>query len=148
MDAAINIDGVVVTPLKQIMNPGGSIYHALKKSESSFQGFGEAYFSHVHADQIKAWKIHSRMWLNLIVPSGAVKFVLVDQREDSKTFGNIFETIMGPESNYKRLTIPPGITFGFKGVDKETSLVLNVASIEHEPDEVNNFNIDIIDYQW
>ena len=88
------------------------------------------------------------MWLNLVVPIGSVKFVLLDQRENSKTNGKFFEITLNPQNNYKRLTIPPGITFGFKGVGSDINLVLNVASIEHDPDEMQNFDLNIIDYNW
>ncbi len=147
-DQRITIDGVAVTPLKQINTVKGSIYHAMKKSDPSFHGFGEAYFSHVDSNQVKAWKIHSEMWLNLVVPLGSVKFVLYDQRENFETKGAFFEIILDPKTNYKRLTIPPGITFGFKGMDSDINLILNIASIEHRPDEVQNFDLESIDYNW
>ena len=144
----VTIDGVIITPLKQIIKSEGSIYHAMKKGDNTFYGFGEAYFSHVNSNVIKAWKIHKKMWLNLVVPIGSVKFVLLDQRENSKTNGKFFEITLNPQNNYKRLTIPPGITFGFKGVGSDINLVLNVASIEHDPDEMQNFDLNIIDYNW
>ncbi len=144
----VNIEGVILTPLKQIKKEEGSIYRALKKNEISFHGFGEAYFSFINLNQIKAWKIHSKMWLNLIVPFGSIKFVLFDQRENSKTKGIYFEIMLDPEINYKRLTIPPGVTFGFKGIGDGVNLVLNVANIEHDPDEVYNFDLELIKYNW
>jgi len=144
----ITIDGVIITPLKQINMAKGSIYHALKKSDISFHGFGEAYFSHVNSNDIKAWKIHHKMWLNLIVPLGSVKFVLHDQRENSNSKGNFFEVLLNSVTNYKRLTIPPGVTFGFQGIGNDINLVLNVANIEHDPDEVANFDLESINYNW
>jgi dTDP-4-dehydrorhamnose 3,5-epimerase len=144
----INIEGVILSPLKQIHKEKGSIFHALRKNESSFHDFGEAYFSHIDSNEIKAWKTHSKMWLNLIVPIGAVKFVMVDNRKSSNTFGNIFEVTLNPNSNYKRLTIPPNVTFGFKGVGQQTNLVLNIASIIHDPNEMENIEIQEINYNW
>lgn len=144
----INIDGIVLTPLKQIHKEKGSIYHALKRGEESFHEFGEAYFSHIDMGETKAWKTHSHMWLNLVVPVGAVKFVMVDLRESSKTKNQFFEVTLSPENNYKRLTIPPNITFGFKGMGHETNLVLNIASIEHDPNEMVNIDISEIPYNW
>ena len=43
------LDQIRVTPLQQISTPGGDVWHALKSTEESFQGFGEAYFSWVEA---------------------------------------------------------------------------------------------------
>lgn len=147
MDAK-SIEGVQITPLKQIFKEKGSIFHALKKSEDSFLEFGEAYFSHIDTQEIKAWKTHTKMWLNLIVPVGAVKFVMYDRRKESKTSGIFFEVTLSPDHNYVRLTIPPKITFGFMGVGKNVNLILNVASIEHDPKEMVNIDIDKIEYNW
>ena len=47
-----------------------------------------------------------------------------------------------------RLTIPPNVTFGFMGIGKGENLVLNVASIEHDPDEMVNVKIEDIEYDW
>ena len=41
-------------------------------------------------------------------------------------------------SNYKRITIPPGVWYGFKGISKKENLLHNLASIEHDPDEQEN----------
>lgn len=40
----VTIEGVIVTPLKQIYNPRGDVWHAMKCSDPGFDGFGEAYF--------------------------------------------------------------------------------------------------------
>ena len=62
------MDGVILTPLKQIYNSKGDIFHAMKKSDKGFNGFGEAYFSTILKGEIKGWKKHTRMTLNIIVP--------------------------------------------------------------------------------
>ena len=78
------MDGVTLTPLKQIYNPKGNIFHAMKKNDDGFDGFGEAYFSTVRKDDIKGWKKHTKMTLNLIVPVGTIEFVVYD--ENAKEF--------------------------------------------------------------
>ena len=37
------VEGLIVTPLKRIFHPQGDIFHALKRSEGTFETFGEAY---------------------------------------------------------------------------------------------------------
>jgi dTDP-4-dehydrorhamnose 3,5-epimerase len=142
------ISGVFLTPLKQIVTEKGAVYHAMKKGDHTFKDFGEAYFSFVRQNDIKAWKKHKEMVLNLVVPIGEVKFVLVDERTDSPSRDKTFEVTLNPEINYKRLTIPPGVTFGFKGMEEGVNLVLNLASIEHRPDEVQNYELERINYNW
>lgn len=143
-----SIEGVWLTPLKQIKTDKGAIFHAMKNIDPTFHGFGEAYFSFVNYKDIKAWKIHTEMYLNLVVPIGSVKFVLKDERKDSSTFGETFETVLNPENNYCRLTISPKVTFGFQGVGSGTNLVLNMANIVHRPDEVINKELGNIKYNW
>ena len=59
------MDGVVLTPLKQISNPKGDIFHVMKKSDKGFDGFGEAYFSAINKDNTKGWKKHTEMTLTV-----------------------------------------------------------------------------------
>ena len=53
------MDGVIISPLKRIHHPKGEIFHAIKVSDDGFVGFGEAYFSFVNYNHIKAWKKHN-----------------------------------------------------------------------------------------
>tara|TARA_R110000796_G_scaffold197152_2_gene313557 strand:- start:1586 stop:2017 length:432 start_codon:yes stop_codon:yes gene_type:complete len=141
------IEGVIVTPLKRIFNEKGDILHALKCSEESFSQFGEAYFSTVGMSDIKGWKKHSEMTLNLIVPSGCIKFVMFDDREESLSQGRFQEVIITPD-NYVRLTVPPKLWMAFQGVGDGINMLLNIASIEHDPTESVNVALEHFDYSW
>ena len=138
------IEGVVVTPLKQIYHPKGDVFHAMKCVDPGYKGFGEAYFSSIMGGLVKAWKRHSRMTLNLVCIVGKIHFVLYDNREGSSTNGSFMEVTLSPESpeTYKRLTIPPGVWMGFVGIDKDKSILLNVANIPHDPTEQVNIPVD------
>lgn len=141
------IAGLISTPLRIIAHPQGNILHGMKRSDPGYVDFGEAYFSTVYKGEIKAWKKHKLMTLNLIVPEGTVKFVVYDQRDDSPTYGTFNEFVICAD-NYIRLTIPPGLWFGFKGIGSSLNLVLNIASIPHDPDEVDRRNLDEIKHNW
>ena len=78
------IDGVYLTQLKDIGTNGGSVLHAMKKSDDGFRGFGEAYFSVVDYGIVRGWKRHREMTLNLVVPVGEIKFVLIDDGQSSE----------------------------------------------------------------
>ena len=133
--------GVTLTDLKQIYHPKGDIYHIIKKSDATFNGFGEAYFSAVKTGEIKGWKKHSKMTLNLVVPVGEVKFVIYDGEHGS------FFSVNLSHNNYKRLTIKPNLWVAFQGIG-ESNLVLNVADLEHNPQEAINMDLDRVDYEW
>lgn len=146
------MNGVFVTPLKQIYHPKGNIFHAMKCLDIGYNGFGEAYFSTIKKGQIKAWKKHLSMTLNLVCISGSIHFVLYDGRRNSKSFGKIMEVILSPSSvdNYNRLTIPPGIWMGFVGISDEHNILLNLADILHDPTEQINISIEEsdIEFDW
>ncbi|WP_087024103.1 dTDP-4-dehydrorhamnose 3,5-epimerase family protein [Thaumasiovibrio subtropicus] len=139
------IDGITVTPLKKIAHDKGDIFHALKCSETSFSKFGEAYFSTVKKGAVKGWKLHREMVLNLVVPVGSVRFVCFDSRVDSATFEQFFEVTLSP-CNYCRLTVPNGIWMAFQGIGEGTNLLLNIASIEHDPTESTTCDLSEIAY--
>lgn len=129
------IDGVRVTPLKQILDERGKVMHMLRSDSDVFQSFGEIYFSCVFPGAIKGWHRHKKMILNYAVPHGNIKFVLYDDRMGSPTRGEIEEIFMGPD-HYCLVTVPPMIWNGFKGVGPEMAIVANCASIPHDPEEI------------
>ncbi len=141
------IEGVIVTDLNIISLDEGDVLHCMKKSDSGFEKYGEAYFSEVKPGAIKAWKRHNKMTLNLVVPVGEIKFVIYDDRLNSKTNGDFFEIILSRE-NYKRLTVQPGLWMAFQGIGNDLSMLLNIANIEHDFSEADRKNINEIKYGW
>jgi dTDP-4-dehydrorhamnose 3,5-epimerase len=129
------INGVIVTPLKQIVDERGKVMHMLRVDAPHFTGFGEIYFSCVYPGSIKAWHRHRRMTLNYAVPHGRIKFVLFDDRPGSASRGEIMELFLGPDS-YSLVTVPPLVWNGFKGLGTEMAIVANCASIPHDPEEI------------
>ena len=129
------IDGVTITPLRQIIDERGKVMHMLREDSPIFERFGEIYFSCTHPGAIKAWHMHTRMTLNYAVVFGGLKFVLFDDRDDSPTKGELQEIYLSPE-NYCLVTVPPMIWNGFKGIGTQTTIVANCATLAHDPDEI------------
>lgn len=142
-----SIDGVLLTPLKVINVAGGDVLHGMKCSDPGYSGFGEAYFSVVEAGVVKAWKRHRQMTLNLIVPLGSVRFVIYDDRQNSVSYDKYQEVVLAID-NYCRLTVPPMVWMGFQGVDENINMLLNIADIEHLPEEADRKEINAIKYDW
>ena len=82
------------------------------------------------------------MTMNLTVPIGKVKFVFFDEEK------NFLKEIVLGEKNHKRITVKPGVWFGFKGMSKSVSLVSNLSNIIHKKNESTNLNIKSISYKW
>ena len=141
------LEGVSLKPLKKVLNEKGDIFHALKSTDEIFISFGEAYFSNVNHGAIKGWKKHNKMILNLVVPVGQIKFVLYDDREFSTTFKEFWEVEIG-EANYQRLSVPTGIFMSFQGIGLHRNMLLNIASIPHDPAESVNKELSDISYSW
>lgn len=144
----MTIEGVLLTPLKQIFHPKGDVWHAMKCSDPGFSGFGEAYFSTIHHGDTKPWKKHLKMTLNFVVPVGSIRVVVFDDRAQSATRGNFFDVTLCHE-NYQRITIPAGLWVAFSGVGEGLNLLLNVANLEHDPQEIERKDcLDEIPYSW
>lgn len=138
---AVNVNQIMITPLKRIQVAGGDVLHGMKCSDPGYDDFGEAYFSMVEVGAIKAWKRHLRMTLNFVVPLGTVFFAFIDEK-------GLIRTELAGDERYVRLTVPPGIWFGFKGFGNKDSMVLNIASVPHDPGEVERRPRADFDYVW
>ena len=143
------IEGVKITPLKQIFDERGKVMHMMKTSSPEFKKFGEIYFSCTNPNVVKAWHLHKKMTLNYAVVSGAIKCVLYDDRNDSSTKGQIEEYFMSPE-DYYLLTVPPMIWNGWKSIGNNISIVANCSDIPHDPEEIQRKEIknSDINYDW
>jgi dTDP-4-dehydrorhamnose 3,5-epimerase len=139
------IKDVLINKLDVIDTPGGNVMHAMKLTSKGYEGFGEAYFSQIKKDAVKAWKRHKEMTLNLIVPVGGIRFILFDDRVAESTQ---FQEVIISKKNYCRLTIPPMIWMGFQGLSEGRSVLLNIANIEHNADEADKKNIKEIKFNW
>ena len=129
------IEGIIITPLKQIVDERGKIMHMLRRDSNVFKSFGEIYFSTVNPKFIKAWHKHKEATLNYVCVKGEVKLVLFDDREGSPTKGEYQELILSPK-NYFLVTIPPNIWNGFKGIDKSESIITNCLTLPHNEKEM------------
>ena len=136
---------ILVTSLAQIEVPGGNVMHAIKTTDLGFSDFGEAYFSSINYTSIKAWKRHTKMTMNIIVPVGRVLFAFAIKNEND--FYEFRSEEIGGD-NYSRITVPPMIWFGFQGMSPGGSLALNIANIAHDPNEIERLNLEKINFPW
>ena len=107
----------------------------LRVSDPHFAGFGEIYFSTVYPGVVKGWHLHQRMVLNYAVPHGSIKLVLYDDRDGSRTKGELMELFLG-DTNYALVQVPARVWNGFKGLGQGPAIVANCASIPHDAAEI------------
>ena len=144
------IEGVNIVPLRRIADERGTILHMLKSTDTHFEQFGEIYFSTVFAGAIKGWHLHHEMSLNYACIHGRIKLVIFDDRDGSKTRGELMEIFLGPD-NYSLVQIAPNLWNGFKGMSSE-SIVANCASHAHLAGQPKSQRMDPfsekIPYDW
>jgi dTDP-4-dehydrorhamnose 3,5-epimerase len=133
---------IKVIPLKIIKVKTGNVMHILKKNQLKNWNFAEAYFSKIKFNKIKSWKYHKKMILNLTVPIGKVQFVFYCKTSKK------FKSIKIGEKSYKRLVVPSKVWFGFKGLARSESLILNLANLKHDLKEVITCKKNKIKYNW
>ena len=85
------------------------------------------------------------MTLNIVACFGEVKIVVVDDRNINQL--PVFQEIILSKDNYCRLTIPPKVWLGFQGID-DMNMILNIADIEHNYNEIDRKNESEIKYKW
>jgi len=144
------IKGVQITSRKVIPDDRGKIMHIMKSSDNQFNTFGEVYCSSIYPGVVKGWHMHKKMTLNYVVLKGNIKFVLYDDRPESKTYQQIQEIVIG-ENQYVMVTVPPFVWNGFMGIGLEEAFVINFTDIPHDSEEIirmDPHSNDIINYNW
>jgi dTDP-4-dehydrorhamnose 3,5-epimerase len=145
------IDGVIVKKLKVIPDERGYLMEMLRADDPFFQKFGQVYLTVAYPDAVKGWHYHKIQTDHFVAVSGMVKVVLYDQREDSKTRGEINEFFMGVH-NPILLVIPPLVLHGMKGIGAEPGMVINCPTEVYRYEGPDEHRIDPytggIPYDW
>lgn len=146
----LNIEGLSLSPLKQITDTRGALLHYLKKSDTLFNGFAEAYYSKINSGIVKGWKRHHRIHQHFTVPHGTVKMVVYDNRPDSPSHGIVEEIVLDDSSNYRLLVMPPMLWYSFKCESEHTAILANIITEMHDASESDNLPLDNteIPYHW
>jgi len=130
------IEGVKIIDCNVIPKNNGNIIHHTKVLEPSFKSFGELYISTIDKSEPKFWKKHKEMICSIMVIRGRVKFHFfndINQSENNQCYSYI--NMSFEES--RKLIIQPNTWFAFQSVKPfHESAILNLASIEHQDNEV------------
>ena len=84
------------------------------------------------------------------MPAGRVRLVIFDDRQSSTTKSKLLVLELGRPDAYQRITIPPGLWYGFACISAEPALLVNCADLPHTPDESEQraVNHSSIPYEW
>ena len=131
-----------VEKVKRIKNSQGDIFKFIDTSSKSFIKFGEVYCSQIKKNSIKAWKLNKVSTSNIIVPNGKVIFAVLNPITK-----RINSFIIGDNRHYK-LTIPPLVWYGFMGISKNTSLIINLIDKMHNSSQQLKNDQNFIFFNW
>ena len=126
--------------LKKINVKKGNVIKFVSINSKNYKGFGEVYFSKIKKNNIKAWKKHKKNYSNLTVILGKVKFLFINNRNKIK------KTIITSKKN-RSILIPPGIFYGFMGLDKQ-NVICSLINKPHTDNEVVKKKINYFKYKW
>lgn len=142
--------GVEINQLNQINDDRGAVLHMLRIDSPGYAGFGEVYFSEIQPGAVKAWKYHKEQIQNFSVPIGSIRLVIFDDRNNSKTKGNLEILDLGRPDSYYRVTIQPKLWYGFLCTSNSVALLANCVNIPHSRFEsiTKDINDSDIPYKW
>lgn len=125
------IDGVHVRNLEIRPDERGR-FAELFRADEGLPPFGQVHLATVLPGAIKAWHRHRRRTDVLAVVSGMLRLGLYDGRHGSSTEGELNQFFLGVHAPL-RITIPPGVWFGLKGVGPDEALVVVYTDLPNDP---------------
>lgn len=140
------IQDVKITQLNVFGDERGSVLKMISVNSCEFESFGEVYFSEIIKGCIKAWKKHRLQTQNLCVPVGRIQLVMIDDRENSKTYKNRVSLKLERNGAFFLVKIPPGVIYGFKNLSDNNALIVNCTDIPHDPLEGIVFPVHDYDF--
>jgi len=145
------IEGVKTKQLKVIPDERGRLMEMLRADDDLFIKFGQVYLTTAYPGAVKGWHYHKNQYDNMVVVKGMMKIVLYDNRQGSKTRGEINEFFTG-EHKPELIQIPPFVLHGFKCISEQEAIVINCPTEVYRYNDPDEFRIDPhqndIPYDW
>ncbi|HHS13938.1 MAG TPA: dTDP-4-dehydrorhamnose 3,5-epimerase [bacterium] len=145
------IDGVEVKPLRVIPDERGHLMEILRCDDDIFEKFGQVYMTTTYPGVIKAWHFHRHQDDNVTAIKGMLKLVLFDDRDGSRTRGELNEFFIG-DRQPQLVHIPRGVYHGWKCISQDEAYVINCVTEPYRyesPDEHRlSYNSEKIPYDW
>jgi len=137
------IDGVKVIRLTAHTDERGYLIEIARVAGSGephavIHQFGQVYLvGNPARGAIRAFHKHAELWDWFFISHGSAKFVLKDDREDSPTYGEMMQIVVG-ERNPTLLVVPPGVYHGWMSLEDDTQMISTASHTynRENPDEV------------
>ena len=144
------ISGVILQELVTHADERGFFREIIRVTDDFFtEGFGQWSHSLMYADVAKAWHVHQKQVDWWYVGSGVLKVALHDIRQDSPTYRETMEFLMGDNQPARVLRIPPGVAHGCKCLSGPVHLFYVTSNVYNPADEGRiPYNDPTIGYDW
>ncbi|AQS56760.1 dTDP-4-dehydrorhamnose 3,5-epimerase family protein [Novibacillus thermophilus] len=134
------IDGVRHKQLVKHCDDRGYFAELVRDDEGLLERFGQMSVSMSYPGVIKAFHYHKKQDDIWFFPSGNAQVVLVDMREDSRTFKETNVFYMG-EENPSVLLIPRGVAHGYRVLGNEPLTIVYLTTQSYSPDAPDEYRI-------
>jgi len=145
------IDGVKIKKLRVIPDERGRLMEILRVDDPIFTKFGQVYMTTTYPGVIKGWHYHQLQEDNIVVVKGMLKVVLYDNRDGSRTKGEVNEFFAG-EHNPILVHVPIGVLHGWKCIGETEAIVVNTVTEPYNyenPDEYRlPYDSSQVPYDW
>jgi dTDP-4-dehydrorhamnose 3,5-epimerase and related enzymes len=144
------IQDIKFKELKTHFDDRGFFRELIRDSDDIFAaGFGQWSHSLMFDNVIKAWHYHNIQTDWWYVVSGVLRVGLCDLREDSPTYKQTMDFLMGDHQPPRILVIPPGIAHGCKTVQGPVNLFYVTSHVYNPDDEIRiAYDAQEIDFDW
>ena len=132
------IEGVKQIELKAHVDDRGYLIEILRASDEHFTKFGQVYLvGNFSKGTIRAFHKHNILWDWFFISHGAAKFILIDDRKESKTYKGM-DILVVSSRNPSLIVVPPGVYHGWMSLEDDTQLISTASEVynREKPDEV------------
>lgn len=146
------IEGVVVREVLHVPRDHGVITEMFRPEwDPTGLPVVHIYQSRLYSGAIGAWSCHQKAVDRLFVNQGHLKVVLFDGREESSTFGRVFELHVG-DARPAFIVIPIGVWHGLQNLGASDALVINYPTRGYDYEDPDHWRLpydtDQIPYTW
>lgn len=144
------IQGVVFKELTTHCDERGFFREIIRADDDFFaEGFGQWSHSLMYDGVIKAWHFHNIQTDWWYVVSGVLRVGLCDMRQESPTYRQTMDFLMGDFQSARAIRIPAGIAHGCKTVQGPVNLLYVTSHVYNPADEIRiAYNDPEIDFDW
>lgn len=146
------IDGVIAREVLHVPRDHGVITETYRAEwDPTGLPVVHVYQSRLFPGAIGAWSCHAKSIDRLFCNQGHLKVVLFDGREESRTFGRVYELFVG-DARPTFIILPTGIWHGLQNLGTNDALVLNYPTRAYDYEDPDHWRLpydtDQIPYTW